>query len=655
MSNEEIRIGVYVCRWGINIAGVLDTTEESGLVKFAKTLPNVAYSTENISFWTTAGAVLIKDTIKQHDLNRIVVAAWTPKTHEPVFQAILKEIGLPTTYLEFCNLREHIAQVHMNEKPKAQVKAEDAIRASVARAILLEDIPIETYPVENKAMVIGGGIGGCRAALDLAEQGYEVFLVEKEPTIGGKMAMLDRTYPTDDCSIWILGPVMLDVQRAENIHLLTYAEVREVTGFVGNFEVKVELKARYTTNKCIGWGACEDVCPAYAAAEFDQNLGTRTAIYISFAQAVPLVAQIDMSKCIKCGLCVGACELNAIDFDQKPEMVNFKVGTIIVATGWDEFRPNDGYLGYGVYDNVITQLELERILAPNGPTFGHLIRPSDGKHPKKLLFVQCVGSRDLKRNIHCSSGVCCMTSIKNTKLIKQHDPETDITVAFIDIRAAGKGYEEYYLESRKYGVKYVKAAIPRLKEDKKTGNLKVLIRDMLVDNPIMEEQEFDLVVLSSAMQPANGIKVLNDVLKLEVSPSGFFKEFHSRLNTVDTSVAGISLAGAAHGPKSIAETIMQSKGAASSSSMIMQPGAYSMLMIKALVDDVRCSSCGLCVEACPYGAITMDSKFAFVDKIKCRGCGICSMSCPSGAISVRNAHDPQFKALIDNLLFNEAE
>jgi heterodisulfide reductase subunit A len=444
---------------------------------------------------------------------------------------------------------------------------------------------------------------------------------------------------------------MLEVQRTKNIHLLTYAEITKVTGFVGNFEVEVNLKPRYTTTKCIGCNACVDVCPAYGPSEFNQNLGARKAIYVSFAQAVPLVAQIDMDKCIRCGLCDTACELKAIDFNQKPQMVNFKVGTIIVATGWDEFR-EEGYCGYGKFSNVITQLELERILAPNGPTFGNLIRPSDGKHPHKILFVQCVGSRDLKRNKHCSSGVCCMISLKNTKLIKQHDPETDITVAFIDIRAAGKAYEEYFLECRKYGVKFVKSAIPRIEEDSVTKNLKVYIVDALNNCDEIKQHEFDLVVLSSAMQPAKGITKLNSVMKLETSPDGYFKEYHARLNPVDTSVAGISLAGAAHGPKSIAETIMQAKGAASSASVIMQPGQYTMLMVKALVDLERCSVCGLCVKNCPYEAITLDEKGACVDEVKCRGCGICAMTCPSSAITVRGSRNNQITAVIDGILTN---
>jgi len=449
---------------------------------------------------------------------------------------------------------------------------------------------------------------------------------------------------------------MLEVNRNENIHLMTLAEVQKVSGFVGNFEVEVLQHAKYTNQDCNGCGACVDVCPAYGASEFDQNLGPRKAIYIAFAQAVPMIAQIDMDKCIKCGLCTEACELNAINFDDTGKIEKLKVGTIIVATGWDEFR-EEGYLGYGKYPNVITQLELERILAPNGPTYGDIIRPSDGKHPHKILFVQCVGSRDLKRNRHCSSGVCCMISIKNTKLIKQHDPDIDITVAFIDIRAGGKAYEEYYLESRKYGVKYVKASIPRLQEDPETGNLKVYMQDMLENCSELKEEEFDLVVLSSAMEPAIGIDELNNVIKLERSQDGFFKEFHSRLSPIETSTVGVTLAGAAQGPKSISESIMQAKGAASSANLIMRPGEYVMRMEKAIVDEARCSKCGMCVTNCPYGAIILDpkTKIAKVNDVSCRACGLCANTCPSAAITVRNSRNSQFNAVIDNLLYRALE
>jgi heterodisulfide reductase subunit A len=333
---------------------------------------------------------------------------------------------------------------------------------------------------------------------------------------------------------------MLQAARTPGINMHTYSEIEDVSGFVGNFNVKIRKKARYVTDDCNGCGACTEVCPAYGYDEFNEGLNSRRAIYVSFAQAVPSMAQIDMTKCIKCGLCQTTCELNAIDFDQKDEILDFTVGSIIVATGWDEYEPETGYLGYNVYPNVITQMKLERILAPNGPTIGHLARPSDGKRPKRILFIQCVGSRDLNRNTYCSSGVCCMITIKNSKLIKQHYPDSDISVAYMDIRAAGKDYEEYFTASRKEGIRYIRTNVSRIKEDPKTHNLKILMQNT-VSSGELRELEFDLVVLSAAMVPAKGIEKVQKILKLETSQDGFFKEFHSRLNPIDTKIPGVVL------------------------------------------------------------------------------------------------------------------
>lgn len=442
---------------------------------------------------------------------------------------------------------------------------------------------------------------------------------------------------------------MLQSARTPGLNMYTYSEVEDVSGFVGNFDVKIRKKARYVTNDCNGCGACFEICPAYGYDEFNEGLNPRKAIYISFAQAVPSLAQIDMTRCIKCELCKSACELDAIDFDQKDEIVDIKVGSIVVATGWDEYEPETGYLGYNVYPNVITQLKLERILAPNGPTVGHLARPSDGKQPKKILFIQCVGSRDLNMNPYCSSGVCCMIAIKNSKLIKQHYLDSDITVAYMDIRAAGKDYEEYFTASRKEGIKYIRTNVSKIKEDPETHNLKIIMQNTL-SSVELKELEFDLVVLSAAMVPAKGIEKIQKILKLENSQDGFFKEFHSRLNPIDTKIPGIALAGVAQGPKSIAESIAQGRAAASSLSRIMSKDKYRILLIRAHVDKDKCAKCGLCELNCPYDAISLKHDGAEVDEILCRGCGTCLANCPSEAITLRYYREPQYEKQIDAIL-----
>jgi heterodisulfide reductase subunit A len=444
---------------------------------------------------------------------------------------------------------------------------------------------------------------------------------------------------------------MLEAQRNTNIEMLTYSEISKVSGYVGNFDVEILRKPRYTKTECNGCGSCVDVCPAVAPKEFDQGLSARKAIYIAFSQAVPFKAQIDMNACIKCGNCQNACELKAVDFDQQETIMNIKVGTIIVASGWDEYVPEIGYLGYGIYENVITQLQFERILAPNGPVVGHLCRPSDHETPKSILFINCVGSRDIKLNKYCSSGVCCMVSIKNAKLAKSHDPEMDVVVAYIDIRAAGKGYEEYYLDARKSGVKFLRSKVGNVREDHKTKNLKVILEDSLSPENSIKEYEFDMIVLSTSMMPSKTFLKLNKSLGLQVGPDGFLKEYHSRLNTVDTDIPGIALAGACHGPKAISESIMQAKGAASSSDKLLLNGEYRINLIRAIVEPEKCGRCSMCASVCPYHAITITTENgAIADEILCRGCGLCAAVCPSSAITVRYYRNDAYNDQIDTLL-----
>jgi len=442
---------------------------------------------------------------------------------------------------------------------------------------------------------------------------------------------------------------MLEAARTLGLIVYTYSEVEDVSGFVGNFNVKIRKRARYVNNDCNGCGACFDVCPAYGYDEFNEGMNPRKAIYVSFAQAVPSIAQIDMTRCIKCELCKGVCEVKAIDFDQEDEIVDVKVGSIIVATGWDEYEPETGYLGYNVYPNVITQMKLERILAPNGPTLGHLVRPSDGKKPEKILFIQCVGSRDLNMNTYCSGGVCCMVSIKNSKLIKQHYPEMEISVAYMDIRAAGKDYEEYYTASRKEGIRYIRTNVSKIQEDSETQNLKIIIQNTL-SNTRLKELNYDMVVLSCAMVPAKGVEKIGRILKLETSQDGFFKEFHSRLNPIDTKIPGIVLSGASQSPKSIAESIAQGRAAASSLARLMWKDKYRILLIRATVDKDRCAKCGLCELNCPYDAIKALADGAEVNEILCRGCGSCLANCPSEAITLRYYREPQYEKQIDAIL-----
>ena len=440
---------------------------------------------------------------------------------------------------------------------------------------------------------------------------------------------------------------MLESERNPNIEILSYSEVVQVDGYIGNYKVKVKRKARFVDeDKCTGCGQCTEVCPIYVPNYFDENLSARKCIDIAFAQAVPAVSNIQRESCVECFACVDACDTQAIDFSQEDKFIELEVGTIIVATGWDLYQEPD--YGYGIYDNVITQIQLERILAPNGPTFGHLKRPSDRKRPLKILFINCVGSRDLNKNAYCSM-VCCNLSIKNSKLIKSEYPDSEIVVCYIDIRSAGKMYEEYYRRARDAGIVFVKGLVGKIEEDPLTKNLKVQFEAVGADTVV--ESEFHLVVLSSASLPSKGTNEIAQIMNIEKTPDGFLKEFHPRLDPISTKVTGVYLAGSCQGQKSIDLAVSQAKGAASSASIPMGKREYSMELIRAKPVDERCAKCYKCIDTCPYNAISINQEdIIVVDIIKCRGCGICTAICPSKAIELAHYLDKQYVAYINELL-----
>ena len=443
---------------------------------------------------------------------------------------------------------------------------------------------------------------------------------------------------------------MLESNRHPNIEILSYSEVVNVDGYIGNFKVKVNRKARFVDEtKCTGCGSCTEVCPIYTSNYFDEHLSARKAIDIAFAQAVPAVSQLDRNTCVECFACVDACEQQAIDFSQTDEIVELDVGTIVVATGWDLYKEDD--YGYGIYENVINQIQLERILAPNGPTYGHLKRPSDGKRPSKVLFINCVGSRDISKNAHCSV-VCCNLSLKNSKLIQSEYPDSEIICVYIDVRCAGKDYEEYYRRSRDAGVVFVKGLVGKIEEDPLTKNLLVQFEPVGTDTIV--KAEFHMVVLSPASLPSEGTEQISKVLNMERSPDGFLKEFHARLDPISTKVPGIFICGSAQGQKTIEAAVSQAKGAASSAGIPMGKGEYTMELIRATPSDERCAKCYMCIEVCPYSAISVnETGNLVVDLIKCSCCGSCAATCPSKAIELTYYRDPQYIALLDEFLVLE--
>ncbi|MEE9564832.1 MAG: CoB--CoM heterodisulfide reductase iron-sulfur subunit A family protein [Candidatus Hydrothermarchaeaceae archaeon] len=642
--DEEPRIGVYICHCGVNIAGVIDVEE---VVKYAEKLEGVVVAKEDRYVCSDPGQDLIKKDILEHKLNRVVVAACSPRIHEPTFRTACQEAGLNPYLFDMANIREHGSWVHMNEPEKATQKAKDQVRMTVAKARLLEPLENPKVSVIKKALVIGGGVAGIQASLDLADQGFKVYLVEKTPSIGGAMAQLDKTFPTMDCSACILTPKMVDVSRHPNIELLAYSEVKEVDGYIGNFQVKVEKKPRFVReDTCTGCGICADPCPVEVPNEFDLGLGTRKAIYTPFPQAVPLIYTIDDENCVGCGMCDNVCDADAVEFDQKPETVTLNVGTIIVAIGFKIFdaRRKEEYR-YGVHDNVINALEFERLINASGPTGGKLLRPSDGRVPRSIGFVQCVGSRDKTvGNPYCSR-VCCMYAIKNARLYKEKHPDADIYIFYMDIRAFGKGYEEFYQSAQEdYGVKFIRGRPGKIEEDPKTKNLIVKVEDTLLGKNL--DMELDLVVLSVGMEPPADADELQKLLRLSRTADGFFMEAHPKLRPVDTLTGGLFLAGTVQGPKDIPDTVVQGSAAASRAAILMAAGEVEVEPIVASVDSDNCIGCRICERVCDFGAIEIVEKKAVINEVLCKGCGGCAGACPTGTMQIRHFEDDQIMAMI---------
>jgi len=652
-EREEPRIGVFVCHCGLNIAGVIDV---EALVEYAKTLPGVVYAVDYRYMCADPGQKLIKDAIKEHKLNRVIVAACSPRLHEPTFRRCVAEAGLNPYLFEMANIREHSSWCHPHEPEKATEKAKDLIRMAVARARLLEPLKTIKVPVTKRALVIGGGIAGINAALDLAELGFEVYLVEREPSIGGHMAQLDKTFPTLDCAACILTPKMVDVARHPNIKLLTYSEVEAVEGYIGNYRVKVLKKPRYVDEtKCTGCGTCMEKCPMKKIPdEFNVGLSYRTAIYIPFPQAVPKVAVIDPEHCLyltrgRCRLCEKVCQAGAIDFSQKPELLELDVGVIIVATGFDIYLPKDmPELGYGRYPDVIVGLELERLLNAAGPTGGRVVRPSDKKEPRRVVFIQCVGSRGTGPFVYCS-GFCCMYSIKQAVLLKERIPGVDVTILYTDMRTNFKGYEEFYRRARELGVRFVRVDLSgrRVEEDPETGELVV---HAITEEGKPVEVRADLVVLATTAVPRKDAVELARKLNIPLGPNGFFMEAHPKLRPVDTAMDGIFLAGACQGLKDIPYSVAQGGAAAARAATILFKDEVESEAITAVVDVEKCIGCGLCADICPFGAPIIEDRKARIREVMCKGCGTCAASCPRGAITMRHFTDEQIRAQLEALL-----
>jgi heterodisulfide reductase subunit A len=655
---ETPRVGVFVCHCGLNIAGTIDVKE---LTEYSKTLPNVVVAMDNRYTCADPGQEEIRKAIKEHKLNRVVVAACSPRMHEPTFRRTVADAGLNPYLFEMANIREFASWCHPSTPKEATSKAKEIVKMAVAKANLLQRLETMEVPVTNRALIIGGGIAGISSALDLANMGYRVYLLEKGESIGGHMAALDKTFPTLDCSICIEGPKMVDVSRHPNIEIISYADLVSVEGFVGNFKVTIRKNPRYVNAEdCTGCGECRDACPIEYPNEWDENLGVRKAISVPFDQAVPLVYTINRDYCIECFKCMDACGARqAINFSQEPENIEIEVGTIIVSTGFDVYKPfEDSQYGYSRFDNVITAMEFERLILAAGPTGGKIVRSSDGAKPHSVSFIQCVGSRDRNKNEYCS-GFCCMYALKNSILLKEkYRDDVEVYIFYMDMRTPFKGYEEFYRRARELGVNFIRGRISQINEIPKTKNLLIRAEDMMLGEPI--EIESELVVLSTAAIPSKGTDEVSRILSITRGGDGFFMESHPKLKPLDTSVDGIFLAGACQGPKDIPYSVSQGSGAAARAATVLSQPTWKIEPIIASVNPDKCKNarvkCGICVSKCPYGAIkAVENQPAMVTAAMCHGCGTCVAECPSDALTQMHFTDEQIEAQIKAALEDHPE
>lgn len=668
------RIGVFVCHCGTNIAGTVDVAkvaEELGKVN------GVVYSTHYTYMCSSAGQKMIEDKIHELNLTGVVLCSCSPRMHEKTFRSCAERAGLNAYKVEVANIREQCSWV-MKEVGDATEKAIALGKAAVAKTILDTPLIEGETPMTKRALVIGGGIAGITAALDIADAGFPVDIVEKDYTVGGKMAKLDKTFPTLDCASCIVTPKMTEVSQNPNIRILSYSEVAGVKGYIGNFEVDIKRHPRYVDEtKCTGCGACIEKCPNKKVPNaFNLNLNNRKAIDIPFAQAVPKVAAISADYCLHmkglkngkdnvCGFCEKACAAGAINFHQEETMLTEKYGAIIVATGYNpiSLEKFDEY-AYSQSPDVVSSLEFERLCNASGPTNGHLLRPSDGKEPKNIVFVQCVGSRcsadSTKGHEYCSK-ICCMYTAKHAILTRDHYPDTNITVFYIDVRTPGKNFDEFYRRAvEQYGVHYIKGQVGKV-TPLSDGTLDVQGSDLILNRQV--HIKADMVVLAASIEADKSARPLATMLTTSMDNNDFFLEAHAKLRPVESPTAGIFLAGCCQGPKDIPETVAQSSGAAAKAICLLVKDKLKNNPCTANPNENACNGCGQCTNVCPYGAIsyiekdfrgpnrtTITRRVSQVNKAMCHGCGACTVACPSGAMDLLGFSNKQILAEVDSVL-----
>jgi len=657
------RIGVFVCWCGSNIAATVDVK------KVAEALgkePGVVYFEDYQYMCSEEGQNKIKYAIQEYKLTGAVVCSCSPRMHEATFRKAAAAAGVNSFMVEIANIREQCSWIH-KDKELATEKAIILGRAAIAKVHLNTPLTPGESPVVKRALVIGGGIAGIQTALDIADAGFEVDIVEKKPTIGGKMSQIDKTFPTLDCAACILTPKMVDVAQNDKIRIFSYSEIDGVKGFVGNFNVSIRRKARFVDEvKCTGCGLCTEKCPQKKVPnEFNLGLDQRRAIYIPFAQAVPKVATIDADYCSmlkngKCGVCAKVCTAGAINYKQEDTIVEEQYGAIVVATGYNpiDLKKYDEF-AYSQSPDVITSMEFERITNAAGPTGGTLLRPSDGTHPHKIVFVQCVGSREDGGGCgksYCSK-ICCMYTAKHAMLTREKYPDTEVYVFYIDVRTPGKNFDEFYRRAvEEYGVHYIKGMVGKVSPE--NGKLMVRASDLIDGKQLTIDA--DLVVLAAAIEPDKSARPLATMLTASMDTNDFFTEAHPKLRPVESPTAGIFLSGCCQGPKDIPETVAQASACAAKVIGLLCKDKLTCNPCVAHSQEMLCNGCSSCEKVCPYGAITYVEKefrmpdrttkvrrVASVNPAVCQGCGACTVACPSGAMDLHGFSNRQIMAEVD--------